>query len=206
MQDDHSGSGPNRLPGSRQTKTSIRIHASLWHEKIVAAASQDERMQALLEQEDDFYERIVGICLHKSIRTSATDRRLMGQALAESGNIGFGKRNIASVWNISLVDAQKLLNEYYAVFYKTKSWIKKVGIVGAQNYVNCTVTHLITNSIRACHSNLPLDWKQADDILVYKIPADTNLSEAEKFFRHFYEKEIFINEQMVKLSVAFQYS
>lgn len=201
---EHTGHSTTNLSDSGQAQITISLLLQYWEEKIVAFEAEDDRMQTLLEREDYFYERVVKGCVRKSVYNLVDATEKLGKALVHCGNFGLGKRYLADLLGISRLEAQELLNQYYAIFHKIRAWNKQIGSE-AHSGTTWIIYGLVSESLESCIKNLPSGWKHQKD-LIFTAPSYIYTVQAEKFFKHFFDREIIIHEKLVKLPVLCQFS
>ena len=192
------------LHDPENSKISINVNLHHWEETIVAAYAKDERLQTILEQADNYGERIASLCIFKSIHQFDDIKEKLGNILAYGGCLGLGKRWLTRNLNIPVIKAQELLNGFYAIFHETNKWIKEFGKEEARRFVKSKIENIIKQSLLRCVKNLPQDWIHASD-LTFIIPAYAYDIQAIKFFKHYFETEIVIEEKMIKLGVVVQF-
>lgn len=187
----------NRLSNGETATNTVTIRLLHWHETIVAHYSQDERLQAFLEQPADFYERVSALALRKSVSALSEEERELGHVLVKATCGCYGKRFVAGVSGITPLEAQKLLNQFNAVFHKARSWLK----AGNQDFAHQVVRRIIYSAIERCCANLPQNWHYLSE-LTFSVPAYYYDKQVEKFFRHHFESELEICGEVVRLPVG----
>jgi len=195
-------SGDLYIPSEQSTvekRLSINIHLLLWEERIIAEESGDERMQTLTQQSFDFYEWIGQRCFYLFDETNGRTKKELGKFLVKASNFRLGKGWLSRSIGVSPLEAQKLLNKYYGLFKRIKDWVKDVE--SPEKYVADIISGVINTASMKCKANLPSEWGY-EDAFRYSAPSYSDSVQIEKFFKHFYETEILIDEKMVHLPVA----
>lgn len=200
MQDASSEPPLPSLPPKEEARLTAHIHLLLWEERLIAAHSGDTRLEATLEHGSDFYERVAALCLRKSVHALTEEERELGHVLALAGNRGLGKRFIASRSPLSPVHAQELLNQYYAIFYKVREWLKR----NSAQIITAQIDVSKEESLRRCIAQLPQDWLHTE-ALTFSLPSYIYEPQAEKFFRHHFEREELVGERLVRLPVNVEF-
>ena len=200
MERNNATKNPGSVSDQPKTKITVSIHLRYWQEKIVAALSEDNRFKVVLEHESDFYERIYRICVHSTVDRIIEKEKFVGETLVRAGCFGLGKRFISSETGLSPVKAQELLNKYYAVFYRIKRWLFSLGRIDAFQSVQSRIDLVRDKSLERCLKNLPKEWKYIGD-LRFVIPDYVYDVSISKFFKHFFENELEINNELVRLEV-----
>lgn len=198
----------NDIHLGKQGKTTIYISLPYWEEKIISEYAEDNRMQALLEQGTYYYERLAEICVYKKVHISGFNKEKLGKALAKAGNYDLGKRWLAGELKIPALEAQKLLNKYNEIFCKTGHWKRGFGAGGVFQFVSDMIGTFVDDSMHRCLNSLPREWgylcNDSDDVLTFEMPNYQDIVQAEKFFRHHFEREISIRDNMVHLPIRIE--
>lgn len=196
MQDQAIELNFNYLSDEKTGRCTFVIRPVYWKEKIIAHYSQDERMQAVLEQEGDFYERIANLCVRRNSKEITEEEKKLGELLVKAACGKYGKRFIARLSGVSPVKAQELLNKFYAIFSKAGYWLKR----GNETFADQVIKRLLENAVQKTISKSPDDISYHGE-LTYSAPRYIYDVSMIKFFKHYFEAELEINGEVVELSV-----
>lgn len=189
------------LSSGEQERVTLTISFPYWEEKIVSAYAKDERLQDILEQADSIGERIVRVCVRTKIEGLGVSEEELGQALAHAACLHLGKRWLSGRLHISASQAQSLLNDYYKIFKNTSRWLRSFGWEETQRMVKMIKDRLFNESLKKCLNLLPQGWVR-QGLYSFSIPAYADKIQAEKFFHHLFDREIWVEDSLLKLPVS----
>ena len=200
MQDNNSQKENICLPHEQEARSTFRIHCSDWEARLIGAFAKDTRLQSVLEYGDDFSEHIASLCFRKPVQNLSQEEIELGSVLAKSGSLGYDSGYMAQVFAFSPSQARSLLNEYYAVFYKSRRWIKSYAKGEAQRIIEEKKNSILEANLAKSRKNCPKGWDYLGE-MSFSVPWYAYERNVEKWFRHHFEAEIEIEGTLVKLPI-----
>lgn len=90
--------------------------------RVVAFLSQDERLQALFASEGDIHITNAARVFRKRIHEVSDKERQLAKTLVHAANYGIGPRTFSKHVGTTENEAANLLNQYYALYPRIKTW------------------------------------------------------------------------------------
>jgi hypothetical protein len=178
--------------------------------RIISSLSEEGRLQVIFDEGNNLFEQVGSRVLCKSVKEISENEKQLVEILVYSANFRTGIKDIVSKTGLSKADAVKLLNKYYATYFKIQEWQNKIK---ESEDLNTTINSLVTYNLLSyfnrkieCISRYvniyswnifdikPYEFKICSELILNKLSV-------QRLVNHFFNEPVIINNKVIRIPI-----